>query len=234
MSFFTIRFKGPLAALQGPRIDGEPQTLPIPTPSLITGMIGAALGISRAEAERLQALQDGMRLACVVHKPGVEVIDYQIADLSKPYLVGPMWSSGARIVEREGSQITGLRQQWKPYLADVDMTLVVELDPSAPNTAEEIIAAFHEPARPLFLGRSSCPPDVALAGAIIEAAGLEDAVNKVASERSSALIYLPAGCTQPQWGDLPVSIPGRRDWPANRHSGSELYVCRQPAAVEPG
>jgi CRISPR system Cascade subunit CasD len=234
MQFLTLHFKGPLMALQGPRIDGEPQSLPIPTPSLITGLVGAALDISRSEPERLQAIQDAMTLACVVHEAGIEITDYQIADLSKPHMTGPMWSSGTTVVEREGSQITGLRQQWRPYLADADMTVVIGLSPSAPIQVENVLAALQEPVRPLFLGRTSCPPEVPLAEEIIEAEDLAAAANLVAQKRSAKLIYLPTELVDPHWGDLPVSIPGRRDWMSNRHSGADLYVCRQPAALRGG
>lgn len=228
MQFLTLRFKGPLMALQGPRIDGEPQSLPIPTASLVTGLIGAALGISRGEARTLQALQDAMTLAVVVHKPGIEVTDYQIADLSKPHLMGPMWSSGTSTVKREGSTTTGTRQQWRPYIADADMTVVVALETAAPFSLGEITSALSEPIRPLFLGRTSCPPDTAIAGDVIVSENLLDAANAVAATRDASVVYLPANAAGPEWGDLPVSIPGRRDWRTNRHSGADLFVCRQP------
>src|SRR5438876_4748048 len=105
MIFLTIRLRAPLMALQGPRIDGEPQSLPIPTPSLLTGLFGAALGYTRRDHVKLQALQDNMQVGVVVHCAGVEVSDYQIADLAKPHMRGPMWSSGTSVAKREGSQI---------------------------------------------------------------------------------------------------------------------------------
>src|SRR5260370_19982947 len=81
MFFLTIRLSAPLMALQGPRIDGEPQSLPIPTRSLLTGLIGSALGYRRSDHGKLQDLQDNMRVGVVVHRGGVEVNDYQIAAL---------------------------------------------------------------------------------------------------------------------------------------------------------
>src|SRR6516225_1353051 len=157
MIFLTIRLKAPLMALQGPRIDGEPQSLPIPTRSLLTGLIGSALGYTRSDHIKLQALQDNMRVGVVVHSSGVEVNDFQIADLGKRYMRGPMWSSGTSIAKREGSQIEGLRPQQRPYRADADMTAVVELGAGSPVNPEQVVAALDQPARPLFIGRSSCP-----------------------------------------------------------------------------
>jgi CRISPR system Cascade subunit CasD len=219
-------------ALQGPRIDGEPHSLPIPSPSLLTGLFGAALGYSRSDHVRLQTLQDNIRVGVVVHSAGVEVSDYQIADLSKSHMRGPMWSSGTSIVKREGSQIEGLRPQHRPYRADADVTAVIELGAGSPATANDIVSALDQPAHPLFIGRSSCPPASKLAGHTFDAPSLEAAVLEVARGHPGE-IYLPAEAATPSWGDLPLSIPGRRDWTSYRHAGADLYIMRpSPSSPE--
>jgi CRISPR system Cascade subunit CasD len=184
MSFLTIRLSAPLMALQGPRIDGEPQSLPIPTRSLLTGLFGSALGYGRGDHEKLQALQDNIRVAVVVHRNGIEINDYQIADLGKSYMRGPMWSSGTSIVEREGSRTEGLRQQERPYRADADMTAIVDVQTGCLVTAEQILTALDQPVHPLFIGRSSCPPASRLAGRVFEASSLEAATLAVARVRN--------------------------------------------------
>jgi CRISPR system Cascade subunit CasD len=225
MIFLTIHLAAPLMALQGPRIDGEPQSLPIPTRSLLTGLIGSALGYKRSDHAKLQALQDSIRVAVVVHRSGVEISDYQIADLGKTHMRGPMWSSGTSVAEREGSQIDGLRPQHRPYRADADMTAIVELAAGGPLDAEQIVAALDQPAHPLFIGRSSCPPASRLAGQSLDAPSLETAVLQVARDHPGE-IYLPADAATPAWGDMPLSIPGRRDWTTYRHAGADLYIRR--------
>ena len=167
-----------------------------------------------------------MRVAIVVHRNGVEINDYQIADLGKPHMRGPMWSSGMSIVEREGSQIKGLRPQERPYRVDADMTAVVEVTARNVVTAEQILTALDQPVRPLFIGRTSCPPASRLAGHVIDASSLEAATLQVARDHPGQ-IYLPAEAATPSWGDLPLSIPGRRDWASFRHAGADLYVIRQ-------
>ena len=212
-------------ALQGPRIDGQPQPLPIPTRSLLTGMIGSALGYRRSDHGKLQALQDNMRVGVVVHRGGVEISDYQTADLGKSYMRGPMWSSGTSVAMREGSRTEGLRLQQRPYRADADMTAVVELNINSPVNADQIASALDQPVRPLFIGRSSCPPACKLAGRIFDAPSLEAAVLEVARNQAGEM-YLPASAATPSWGDMPLSIPGCRDWASYRHAGAELYVKR--------
>jgi CRISPR system Cascade subunit CasD len=226
MIFLTIRLAAPLMALQGPRIDGEPQSLPIPTRSLLTGLIGSALGYKRSDHAKLQALQDSIRVAVVVHRRGIEISDYQIADLGKPHMRGPMWSSGTSVAERKGSQIAGLRPQHRPYRADADMTAIVELGADSPVNPEQVIAALDQPAHPLFIGRTSCPPACQLAGRLLDAPSLETAVLQVSRDNPGE-IYLPAGAARPEWGDMPLSIPGCRDWTTYRHAGAELYIVRR-------
>jgi CRISPR system Cascade subunit CasD len=168
----------------------------------------------------------------VVHYAGVEISDYQVADLAKPHMRGPMWSSGTIVAKREGSQIEGLRPQHRPYLADADMTAVVELGGGSPATAHEIISALDQPAHPLFIGRSSCPPASKLSGHVFDALSLEAAVLKVACDHPGE-IYLPAETATSSWGDMPLSIPGRRDWTSYRHAGADLYIMRQsPSSQE--
>ena len=51
-NLFTMRLAAPIASLSGPRIDTVGDSLPIPTRSMITGIIGAALGISYDQPRR--------------------------------------------------------------------------------------------------------------------------------------------------------------------------------------
>ena len=191
-------------------------------------MIGSALGLRRADHERLQAIQDTLRIAVVVHRSAGELVDYQTADLGKPYLSGPMWSSGRSVVEREGLEKEGTRIQSRPYAMDIDMTVVAQLADGAPVTAEEILEALDMPARPLGIGRMNCPPSDRIAGKILAAESLEDAASQVAAGE----LYLPVDSTSMDWGDVMVSIPGICDWRSRRHEGAEGFV-RRSSGQEP-
>ena len=222
MQFFTMRLRAPLASFVGPKVDGTPQSLPIPARSMITGLIGSALGLRRSDHDTLQAIQDTLRMAVVVHRSKGELIDYQTADLGKPYLRGPMWSSGRSVIVREGIEKEGTRIQSRPYVMDVDMTVVVQLADGAPVTAEEILKALDLPARPLGVGRMNCPPSDRIAGEILEAETFESAVSQIAEGD----LYLPVDAVQMLWGDVLVSIPGTCDWRSRRHGGAEGFVRR--------
>jgi CRISPR system Cascade subunit CasD len=210
-----------MLALQGAKIDGFPSELPIPTRSMITGIFGAALGLSRGEVDQLQAIQDHLRIAVAVHRRGVGIMDYQTADLGKPYLKGPMWSSGISVMEREGLEKEGTRIQQRPYTCDADMTVLVELLDGAPFTASALLSSLDEPQRVLAFGRMSCPPSGRIAGEMLAATTLEQAIADLQGD-----IYLPVEATTPTLGDLFVSIPGTRRWRDRRHGGVDVFVQR--------
>src|SRR5262249_27970083 len=135
--------------------------------------------------------------------------DYQIADLGKPHMRGPMWSSGTSVAEREGSRIEGLRPQHRPYRADADMTAVVELCAESPVNIEQLMPALDQPVHPLFVGRSSCPPATKIAGHVFDAPSLEAAVSEVAQIIGARFICPPR--------------------PQQRHGA--IFPCPSPDAV---
>jgi CRISPR system Cascade subunit CasD len=153
---FTMRLAAPIASLSGARIDTGGDTLPVPTRSMIAGIIGAALGIRYDQPQLLQQVQDTMRLGIVVHREGAVIRDYQTVRLGLSHMKGPMWWHDGRqlgVMEREGGDpertITGER----PLTCDYDATIIVELLSGAPFDAEKILSALRAPVYPLSVGQ---------------------------------------------------------------------------------
>ena len=225
-SLLTMRLAAPVASLSGPRIDTASDSLPIPTRSMIAGIMGAALGVGYGQPNVLQKLQDTMRLAVVVHREGTITRDYQAVRMDLAHMTGPMWwHDGHRVgvMERKGGEpersITGER----PLTCDYDATVVVELLAGAPFTVEEILNALRHPAHPLGIGQRSCIPSQPIAGEPLDAPTLIDGVALV----GAGTIYLPAECVATGgFGDLYVSIPAGREWATRQHGGSDTYVVR--------
>jgi CRISPR system Cascade subunit CasD len=205
MQFVLMRWRGPLMSLAGARIDNYAQQMPIPSVTMVAGMLGAALGYRRGD-DRLEQLADGLSYGVVVHRPGTPLIDYQTADLAKlgtkAVAVDP--DGRIRIVKREGSAeaVQGTAQQWRPLLADADMSVVAAVHGYASSASLE---SLREPVFPLCLGRVSCPPTGRVGERVIEAESLDAALNLV-RESNSGTVYRPAvGLTE----GLVVSIPAR-------------------------
>jgi CRISPR system Cascade subunit CasD len=205
MAALVMRWRGPLMSLAGARIDGYAQQMPIPSLTMVAGLLGAALGYRRGD-ERLPALADSLRYGVVVHRPGTPLVDFQTADLAtigmERAVVDPQGQ--LHLFRRAGSGAARERQmQYRPLLADADMSLVAEV--AAPWSARQLLEALRDPVFPLCLGRQSCPASGRVGEQVIETASLEEALEAVRSRRSGS-IYRPVRSLS---DGLVVSIPSR-------------------------
>jgi hypothetical protein len=192
---------------------------------MVVGMIGAALGVDRREHAAMQRLQDNIEVGWLVHREPHNVVDYQTTDLSRSHMVGPMWASdGQRVwVEgRRGGKETRTLVSERDLTCDLNITAVVEWRLDAPG-ADAVLAALDEPAMPLSIGARWALPTEPVAGIIIEAASLTDAVANARATMAALRVYLPIGHVAP--GDASVvAVTASRDWRSRRHTGSALYA----------
>lgn len=207
MTFFTMRWQGPLMSLTGARIDGFAQPVPIPPRSMVAGMLGAALGLPMCDPA-LDTLWKTIRHGVVVHQAGVPVTDFQTADLT--LMPDKMWwFDGKRygVMMREGATASLLRRtQERTLLSDADMTVVVEVMDDSHWTAEQMLGALRRPRFPLYLGRSNCLPAARVAGQVLDAGSLVEAIQGV----GDGTVYLPVEVDGDfTLGDVMVRIPER-------------------------
>jgi CRISPR system Cascade subunit CasD len=226
--FFTMRLAASIVGLAAPRIDTRSGSLPVPSISTITGMLGAALGLARGQYDALQSLQEHLRVAFIVHHAGEVVLDYHTVDMSKPHMVGPMWwrDSGGRVgvMERAGGQPERAIVTERPITMDYDATAVVELLDGAPYDAATLLKALDEPVFSISIGPRSCIPGRPVAGVPVDGATtLEEAVRVLGL---AGTLYLPAEASAPGLGDLYASVPHGRDWRSRAHGGSTIYRVR--------
>jgi len=237
----VLRFDAPLMAFGGVAVDEYGVTREFPAASMLTGLLGNALGWDHRDGERLNALQNRLRFAVRCDRPGVVLRDFQTVELGQPHLdakrVG--WTTRGTVDERKGgSAKKGTHIRYRDYLVDAVYTLALTLVPTAPNpTIEELAGALAEPARPLFIGRKSCIPSAPLlleskpltASGVLAALAL---VPQVAPWRAGSSPVknlrawwpddepVPAGVNLAQSRLIPVY--DRRDWVNQIHSGRRL------------
>jgi len=83
MKVLLLRLEAPLMAFGGVAIDNIGVTDQLPSASLLTGLLGNALGYQRKDAIRLQALQNRLRYAVRADRRGHALQDFQTAQLAK-------------------------------------------------------------------------------------------------------------------------------------------------------
>ena len=228
-SYLMIRLEGPLQAWGDVAVDGRRATRAFPSRSALAGLIASALGWTYRDGARTTALQDAMRFAVREDRRPTLMRDFQTAYLGRETQT---WTWNGRANRGKGLAATDTTLMEKSYLADGSFLVALGLDASAPVSLEEVAAAIEKPARPLFLGRKSCPPAVRLFEGRIE------------SESPYAALCawpMPAPARLRCWyepGDGPMQqtaqrVYDRRDFANNRFVGSRMLIEGLIASAEP-
>jgi CRISPR system Cascade subunit CasD len=228
-----LRFDAPLMAFAAPQIDQIGNSRRFPALSQITGLLANALGWRHGDWQRLNRLQDRLRLAAVLLREGSEVQDYQTVDLGQPSLVDRGWTTRGQREDRAGANSQETHIRYRRYRADALALVALKLDPA--NEAPDLAAlarALDEPARPLFIGRKPCLPSTPLLVGQVEAGSLKEALRAgLALNRAIGLER------ETRWARrLPPSVAA--EWPADEpedvvsgdgasHSNVEVVVDRR-------
>ena len=234
MRALLLRLEAPLMAFGREAIDQNGPTRDHPDASLLTGLLGNALGLRREEGARLQRLQDRLRFVVRIDREGVELRDFQTARLAK---ADAGWTTRGAPEGRDGGagSYTGPHLRFRWHRADASLTVALALDaPAEAPTLDDCAAALDEPARPLFIGRKPCLPSGPLSLGLVEADTLLGALAATAvvgdqtTPRRHILAPEDAGGLTPT---ETLYLTGRRDWIAGVHAGLERRVV---ARLTPG
>ncbi len=225
MDVLLLRLDAPLMSFGGPIIDSRGVIQAYPALSMITGLLGNALGVDHSEHDRLQRLQERIRYAVRRDRAGDVVQDYQTVDFSKPYMNDARaWTTGGELEQRKGgtaSSGTHIRQ--RDYLAGACYTVALTLDaPLESPSMDELAQALQMPARPLFIGRKPCLPAEPLYAGRLEAKDLREALSMPVSFPAKAhRDDGPYAIWEEVRRDDPRAHPytDRRDWRNQIHTG---------------
>ena len=175
-----LRLEAPMLSLGGLAVDQRRPSQRWPAASLLTGLLGNALGYRRTEPARLDALQARLRWAARMDRPGTPFTDFQTAELGSE---DKGWTTGGQVEERAGGpNPSGAPHiRWRDYRADASLAVALRLDPAeqAPTLAD-LAAALDRPARPLFIGRKNCLPSQRLLIGLVEATDVVAALAQAA------------------------------------------------------
>ena len=155
-----MRLEAPLMAFGGVAIDQVGPTREFPAMSMLTGMIGNAMGWHWSEDEAHQALQDSLIFGACQVREGIVITDTQNVQLAQS---DKAWTTHGTPEGRAGARYGAPHRRIRDYHADASLRIVLRVDPpDVVPDLERIAAALDRPARPLFIGRKPCLPSAPL------------------------------------------------------------------------
>lgn len=160
MDALLLRFDGILQSYGDVLTDGIGRTADVPTKSMITGLLGNALGYTHRDTTLLNALQESLDYAVRIDRPGYQLRDYQTVDLGQSFMTKEVaWTTTHRVEKRGGAsgESTHIRERF--YWCSRVVTLAISVTDDALVSLSAIEHALREPTRPLFLGRKNCLPN---------------------------------------------------------------------------
>ena len=214
-------------AFGGVAIDQVGPVRDFPAASMLTGLVGNALGWHWSQSAVHQTLQDRLTFAAGRIREGTRLTDTQNAQLAKS---DKGWTTRGEPEGRDGASYRSPHRRFRDYHADSSLRVVLRLEPAdhSPDL-DQIAAALDRPARPLFVGRKSCLPSAPLL-----AAGATRWVT--ADTAYAALRMLPeSGGVRALWPehqgpsageavDRIADWPDLRVWRSGLHGGSRRVV----------
>jgi CRISPR system Cascade subunit CasD len=248
MDALILRLDAPLMSFGAPVVDSLGVIQPYPALSMMTGMLGNALGFDHAEAERLERLQDRLRYAVRQDRRGREIQDFQTVDISKPHMraygstKSRAWTTRGELENRTNQNKKGDRGpllRHRDYWAGAVYTVALTLDPASEKpTLDDVTDAVRRPARPLFIGRKTCLPAAPLFVGRTQAAGwvdlLGDGDKAPLSDRfrgrGEGEQTFPVWRPSDAQDERATPVTDRRDWRNQIHVG-ERWIARDEVTI---
>ena len=158
-------------SMGGEAVDNIGVTRWFPQASMLTGLVGNALGWQRTDVHLLQQLQGRLVFAARIDREpvgGRHLRDFQTVALGEKDV---SWTIRGKPASRSSNRNT-LKQQhilFRDYLADASIAVAMRLAPvDASPTIDQVAAALVRPARPLFIGRKHCLPNRRIYDGVVE------------------------------------------------------------------
>ncbi|MBK1723855.1 type I-E CRISPR-associated protein Cas5/CasD [Thiocystis violacea] len=223
-----LRLEAPLMAFGGETIDNFGIIRDFPALSMVTGLLGNALGWRREETEKHDRLQERLVLGARLERQGTRIQDYQTALLfendqgwTTQGIPEGRAKSPSYAPQPDGRKALTL-QRYRDYHADLSMLVALRLEPTdEPPTLDDVATALDHPARPLFIGRKPCLPSRRLFDGWHEGESVLHVLRSVplpVDAPDGARLQWPDGeGTMP--GDRGLDLCDERNWTSGVHGG---------------
>jgi CRISPR system Cascade subunit CasD len=206
MDFLLLRFEAPMMSFGGPTVDANGVIQDFPSLSMMTGLIGNALGFEHRQFGRLTKLQRRIHYAVRRDRAGEKFQDYQTVDLGQDFMLEDRaWTTFGHCQSRgTNDAATGTHIRQRDYWCDAIYTISLGVIGSEEPSIASIESALNRPERPLFLGRKCCPPATPI---MIGRCSADTAIEAVAQ---APLPRGESGDTRHAWWEVDPSVPPER------------------------
>lgn len=205
--FLVVQLWGPMASWGEIAVGERRGSWPRPSRSGVLGLVAAALGIERSDAEALQHLEAETGFAVRVDHPGRPLRDYHTAQAPSRKR-GVRWATRRDELAPSNDLNTILSE--RGYYTEMHTLVALwarTADPRFPLL--EIAGRLTEPVFTLYLGRKSCPPGLPLAPRIVTTESLPKALDAYGTA-AAALVY-KLGIRRPPPGSVRSLWLGEED-----------------------
>ena len=237
--WLVLRLDAPLMSFGGVSVDQVGPVRDFPTASMLTGLIGNALGWHWSDSTAHQTIQDRLIFAARREREGTLLTDMQNARLAK---LDKGWTTRGEPEGRDGASYSAPHRRSRDYHADLSVRVVLRLEPAEQTPMLDALAeAFDRPMRPLFLGRKPCLPSTPLLAKElarwVTGDTAHEALRRVPGRGGEPLRALwPVG-QGPEAGDgvdRITDLADLRNWRTGLHAGSRRMVEGRITPTTPG
>lgn len=237
MEVLLMRLEAPLMSFGAPMVDSRGVIQAYPGLSMLTGLLGNALGYHHRDFGALERLQERLQYAVRCDCQGRKVSDFQTVDLGQDFLLDDRsWTTHGRLESRAGGSKTGTHIRERDYWAGAVYTLAIALSEATESpTLEDLERALCYPARPLFIGRKPCIPSGPLFLGVVEQDGLVAALERcplhTSAPANNCEVWWPVDGEVHDKGTTSRLVSDRRDWRNQIHTG-QRWVAHTTLAVK--
>jgi CRISPR system Cascade subunit CasD len=193
-SFLAFTLVAPFASFGEIAVGERRGTWERPGKSAVLGLVGAALGLTRDDADAQWALADGYFYAVRTDASGRLLADYHTAQTASEPELKKRAKAGYKVVTRADELALGKLEtilSRRDYRTDALHTAALAAKDGARWTLDAIDRALKMPIFTLYLGRKSCPLALPLAPRLvtaIDAAGAFTTYDVTASDVERTLL----------------------------------------------
>jgi CRISPR system Cascade subunit CasD len=226
MEYLLFRLYGPMASWGEIAVGEARHTAVKPSKSALIGLLGAALGIERDDAEQQQALIGSYHFAIKLVSSGQLLRDYHTAQA--PDSVGKFRYQTRRDELIQGKDRLHTVLSSREYRTDAQALIAVRVVDQPRWRLDELADALRAPKFHLYLGRKSCPLSAPLCPQLVTSEGYRSALDGYAP--GELLSDLPQWEPQSRW--LAEDSQPHYFWEGEMNDFSEPDSCFQVSQVQ--